>query len=97
MRNRLKEYLNQSALWESAVGKDAFSQTQYAQARKIAVRSEQKVRVVQDSMGNQVVSNRTYFCMENVRPLDRVDGGVALCVSEWVDKYGEVCGTEVCV
>lgn len=92
---RMARYLNQTVVWQRRTGKDAYNKPQYADAVDIPVRVEGKIRLVRDSLGNEVVSNTTAFCQSPVKALDLLGGKPVLTVADMVDGDGEVVGWEV--
>ncbi len=61
----ISAYLNQTAVWHSVTGRDKYG-APTTTSKTIAVRWEEKRRLVRDAQGHEVVSEATVYCTETV-------------------------------
>lgn len=94
----IRDYLKQTATLKTTVGYNEYGEP-IASEKVIPCRFEMKRKLVRDKTGNQVVSEATMYCIEPIRPDDRVvyNGReyVAITVSEIIDLDGNTVYYEV--
>lgn len=96
----IADYLNQTAVWKKVNGTNEYGEPVTTE-QTIKVRWEGKRRLVRDTQGQQVVSEATVYCLEDVKPGDIMiwDGRdwSVIAVSEFPDLYGRISHREVAV
>jgi len=90
----LEDYLNQTALWEYIENTNEYNE-KICNNKTIKCRKEDKIKLVRDKDGIQVVSNSTVYCKEPVKVEHKIDGRVVITVATITDLLGEVEGYEV--
>ena len=70
--NMIKGYLNQTATWHYVTGQNEYGEPQTS-SKSINVRWEGKRRLVRDNEGREVVSEARVFCIEAVKPGDKLE------------------------
>ena len=70
----IKDYLNQTAIWHYVTGQNEYGEPSTS-SKTIKVRWEGKRRLVRDNEGREVVSEARVFCIEPVKPGDRLEYG----------------------
>jgi hypothetical protein len=68
----IEGYLNQRAVWKRVVRLNEYGEPVTKQ-KKIKVRWEGKRRLVRDKDGQEVVSEARVFCIEPVKPGDKLE------------------------
>ena len=68
----IKDYLNQTATWHCVTGKNEYGEP-VTSSKIIKVRWEGKRRLVRDNEGREVVSEARVFCIEPVKPGDKLE------------------------
>jgi len=68
----VKEYLRQSAILLKKTGQNEFGESLFSSSA-INVRWENRTKVIRDSKGQEVVSEARFFCLEEVRPGDKIE------------------------
>ena len=91
---RLALYLNQTAQYQAQTGPDMYGNMQYAEPQTIKVRKEGKTRLVRDTNGETVASSTTLFSIEQINPIDMVDGVIVINSMSMVDGGGNIIGWE---
>lgn len=92
--DRLALYLNQTAQYQAQTGPDMYGNMQYSEAQIIKVRKEGKMRLVRDTNGETVASSTTLFSIEQINPMDMVDGVIVINSMSMVDGDGNIIGWE---
>ena len=87
--------MNQTAVWKHKTGTNEYTESIYAPEASIPARIEERVRLVKDKTGNQVISRSTVFTMAQIKVDDLVDGKVALAVNNNTGLDGSIEGYEV--
>lgn len=94
----VKEYLNQTATLKTTTGRTGYGKP-ITSDKTIPCRFEMKRKLVRDRQGNEVVSEATMYCIEPVKPDDRVvyNGReyIVISVLEVVDLDGNIVYYEV--
>lgn len=90
----LVDYLNQEALWEYVTSTNEYNEKTYNN-KTIQCRKEDKIKLVRDKNGIQVVSNTTIYCKEPVQIDHKIDGRVVISIGTLTDLMGEIEGYEV--
>lgn len=91
----ISDYCKQSALWKHITGHDKYTQPVYAAQISIKVRKEEKIRLVRDKKGVQVMSNTTYFTSSAIIVDDLLDGYTVIAVNPMTGLDGQIEGYEV--
>ena len=68
----IKDYLNQTATWHYTTGLNEYGEPSTS-SKTIKVRWEGKRRLVRDNEGREVVSEARVFCIEAVKPGDKLE------------------------
>jgi len=68
----IEGYLNQRAVWKRKIGSNEYGEPVTKQ-KTISVRWEGKRRLVRDNQGREVVSEARVFCIEAVKPGDKLE------------------------
>jgi hypothetical protein len=68
----IKGYLNQTATWHYVTGLNEYGEPSTS-SKSIKVRWEGKRRLVRDNEGREVVSEARVFCIEPVKPGDKLE------------------------
>ena len=68
----IEGYLNQRAVWKRKIGSNEYGEPVKKQ-KTISVRWEGKRRLVRDNQGREVVSEARVFCIEAVKPGDKLE------------------------
>ena len=71
----IKDYLNQTAIWHYTTGQMNEYGEPSTSSKTIKVRWEGKRRLVRDNQGQEVVSEARVFCIDPVKPGDRLEYG----------------------
>jgi len=90
----LEDYLNQTALWEFIKNSNEYNEKTFDKTT-INCRKEDKIKLVRDKDGTEVVSNSTVYCKEPVKVEHKIDGGLVIAVGTLTDLLGEIEGYEV--
>ena len=69
----IKCYLNQTAIWHYTTGQMNEYGEPVTKQKTIKVRWEGKRRLVRDNQGQEVVSEARVFCIEPVKPGDKLE------------------------
>lgn len=93
--DRLAVYLNQTAQYQSQTEPDSYGNMQYAEPQTIKVRKEGKTRLVRDTAGETVASSTTLFSVDQINPMDMIDGVIVINSQSMVDRAGNIVGWEV--
>jgi hypothetical protein len=96
----IKDYLNQTATWHYVTGINEYGEPQTS-SKTIKVRWEGKRRLVRDNEGREVVSEARVFCIEPVKPGDKLEYAgrewPVIVVSTVPDLNGKEAHREVAV
>jgi hypothetical protein len=96
----IRGYLNQTALWKKVVGQNMYGEPSTS-SKTIKVRWEGKRRLVRDNEGREVVSEARVFCIEPVKPGDKLEYAgrewPVIAVSTVPDLGGKEAHREVAV
>jgi hypothetical protein len=68
----IRDYLNQTATWHYITGQNEYGEPAFS-SKTIKVRWEGKRRLVRDNEGREVVSEARVFCIEPVKPGDKLE------------------------
>jgi hypothetical protein len=68
----IEGYLNQRAVWKRKTGQNEYGEPETS-SKSIKVRWEGKRRLVRDNEGREVVSEARVFCIEPVKPGDKLE------------------------
>lgn len=68
----IEGYLNQRAVWKRKTGQNEYGEPETS-SKSIKVRWEGKRRLVRDNQGQEVVSEARVFCVEPVKPGDKLE------------------------
>jgi hypothetical protein len=68
----IEGYLNQRAVWKRKTGSNEYGEPTTS-SKTISVRWEGKRRLVRDNEGREVVSEARVFCIEAVKPGDKLE------------------------
>ena len=68
----IQDYLNQTATWKRVIGQNMYGEPE-TEEKEIKVRWEGKRRLVRDNEGREVVSEARVFCIEPVKPGDKLE------------------------
>ena len=68
----MRDYLNQAATWHYVTGLNEYGEPSTS-SKTIKVRWEGKRRLVRDNEGREVVSEARVFCIEAVKPGDKLE------------------------
>jgi len=94
----VREYLNQTATLKTVIGLSGYGKP-ITEDKEIPCRFEMKRKLVRDRQGNEVVSEATMYCIEPVKPEDRVvyngQEYTVISVLEVVDLDGNIVYYEV--
>lgn len=90
----IEDYFTDKKVWRHITGTDDYNQSTYAD-KTIDCKFNEKVKLVRDKNGNQVVSQATVFCKDAVRIDDLIDNRVVLAVLTLDGLDGIVEGYEV--
>ncbi|AVX21599.1 hypothetical protein SAMN02745885_01652 [Carboxydocella sporoproducens DSM 16521] len=89
----VKEYLRQSAILLKKTGQNEFGESLFS-SLAINVRWENRIKVIRDSRGQEVVSEARFFCLEEVKPGDKIEYASRrweiVSVTESVDLNGAI-------
>ena len=98
--NLIEYFINQTAIWKKVVGQNMYAEPQ-TESKEIKVRWEGKRRLVRDNQGREVVSEARVFCIDPVKPGDRLEYGgrewTVIAVSTVPDLNGKEAHREVAV
>jgi len=87
-------YLNQKCVYLAANGVDRYGNANYKRSREIKCRKEYATKLVRKNNGDEVISNVTVITLQQVKPLDKIDGEEVISVSSMVTRSGRVIGWE---
>lgn len=90
----LEDYCNQKAIWKSKTGVNDCNESTYEE-KEIDCRKEEKIKLVRDKTGKEVVSNTTVYTPEPICVDDMVDGRIVIGVGTMTDLDGVIEGYEV--
>lgn len=91
----LEDYCNQTATWKHVIGTDGYTQAIYDSEVEIACRIEDKIKLVRDKTGTQVVSSTTIYTPSLIKLDDIVNGRVVIAVQNLTGLDGEIEGYTV--
>lgn len=96
MGNILDEYLNQTITYEKNKQSDGLGNGSYEAAIDLPCRIEDKIKLVRDKKGNQVVVNNTIYLNgsipESLNVDDKLGGRIVIAVGTITDLDGENIG-----
>ena len=90
----IEDYFVDKKLWKHKTGVDDYNQPIY-EDKTIDCRFNQKIKLVRDKTGTQVVSQAQVYCKDAVTIDDLVDGRVVLSVLTLDGLDGQIEGYEV--
>ena len=91
----IRGYLNQTAVWQSAQSINQYNEISYALTQTIPCRKEGINKLINNSLGQAVVTNTLVFCNKDVRVNDRIDGRLVLRVDNVIAYGGNINHLEV--
>lgn len=68
----IRDYLNQTATWHYVTGQNSYGEPTF-DSKAINVRWEGRRRLVRDVSGQEVVSEARVFCVEAIKPGDKLE------------------------
>ncbi len=86
----ISDYCNQKAVWKHKTGNNEYNEAIYADPVSISVRKVEKVTLVRDKTGAQVVSSTTIYTTAAVKVDDVIDDLVVIAVLASPDLDGNV-------
>lgn len=90
----IEDYFTDIKLWKHVTGTDDYNQPTY-EDKTIDCKFNEKLKLVRDKTGQQVVSQAQVFCKESVQVDDLIDGRVVLSVGSMDGLDGITEGYEV--
>ena len=91
----IKDYCNQKAIWLHKTESNEFNEDSYAEPVTIDVRKVEKITLVRNKNGEQVVSNTIVYTPEAVQVDDLIDDLVVIAILSMPDLDGNVEGYKV--
>jgi hypothetical protein len=91
----IEDYCNQTAVWKHVIDSNAYNEPVYGAPVSIKCRKEQKIRLVRNKNGEQVVSDTRLYTTFPVQIDDLIDERVVISVIEMSDLEGQAEGYEV--
>lgn len=92
--DRLEIYLNQTAQYQAQTKADSYGNMQYAPPINIEVRIEGGSRTVRSTNGETVVASTTVFAVQQINPMDKINGRLVINSTNMIDNCGNVVGWE---
>ncbi|MDF2884739.1 MAG: hypothetical protein K0R54_5309 [Clostridiaceae bacterium] len=90
----IEDYFTDKKVWRHVTGTDDYNQPTYDD-KTIDCKFNQKIKLVRDKTGNQVVSQANVFCKDAVLIDDLIDGRVIISVLTLDGLDGIIEGYEV--
>lgn len=91
----MEDYCPDSVVWKHIVNSNAYNEPEYAEPMTIKCRKEQKVRLVRNKNGEQVVSDTRLYTVSPIEIDDLIDDRVVISVLTLKDLDGSIEGYEV--
>jgi hypothetical protein len=91
----MEDYCPDSAVWKRVVNSSVYNDPEYAAPVVIECQKEEKIRLVRNKFGVQVVSDTTLRTVSHVEIDDLIDDRVVISVLTMKDLDGEIEGYEV--
>lgn len=89
----VKEYLRQTAILLKKIGQNHFGESLFS-SFAINVRYENRIKIISDIRGQEIVSEARFFCLEEVNPGDEIEYGgrrwEVVSVLDAVDLNGDI-------
>lgn len=75
----IEDYFNKTAEWKHVTGTDDYNQSTY-ETRQIPCMIIDKIKLVRDKTGTQVVSSSQVFAVENIQLGDLINGRLVISI-----------------
>jgi len=93
----IEDYCNQSVVWKHLTDSNEYSEPVYAEPITIKCRKEQKIKLIRNKFGKEVVSDTKITTTSPVQVDDLLDNITVISVLSLVDFDGKVEGYEVMI
>jgi hypothetical protein len=91
----MADYCNQKAMWKHKTGNNEYNEATYADSVNIDVRKVEKITLVRNKSGVQVVSNTTVYTPTAVQVDDLIDDLVVITILSSPNLDGNIEGYKV--